>query len=420
MKQVLQSLRNGSTEVAEVPCPVVGRGQLLVATSRSLISPGTERMLVEFGRAGWLERAREQPDKVRMVLDKIRADGLAAAMEAVRTKLDQPLAMGYCNVGRAAALGEGVTGFSLGDRVVSNGGHAEFAAVPAESGGQGARCGPGRCRRFRGARGGGALQGIRLAQPTLGEAVVVAGLGVVGLLAVQLLLAHGCRVLGVDPDRSRVALARRFGAEAVDLTAGADPVAEAMRFSRGRGADAVILAAATRSSEPLAQAAAMCRKRGRIVLVGVTGLELSRADFYEKELSFQVSCSYGPGRYDPAYETKGLDYPIGFVRWTAQRNFEAVLDMMAAGRLEVTPLITHRFPIARAPEAYELLASAEAEPRHPARVSGAGSLAPGGAHRGPPRSRADRGPRDRDVSRFGRACKAGACPRVPCCGRNTL
>jgi predicted dehydrogenase len=204
-----------------------------------------------------------------------------------------------------------------------------------------------------------ALQGIRLVQPTLGEAVVVTGLGLIGLITAQLLKAHGCRVLGIDFDPSKLQLARQLGCEVVDLSAGHDPVAAGLQFSRGRGVDAVIITAATRSSEPVHQAAVMSRKRGRIVLVGVTGLELSRADFFEKELTFQVSCSYGPGRYDPHYEQKGNDYPVGFVRWTEQRNFEAVLDMLATDRLDVQSLVSHRFPIATAEKAYDLMSSEE-------------------------------------------------------------
>jgi NADPH:quinone reductase-like Zn-dependent oxidoreductase len=203
-----------------------------------------------------------------------------------------------------------------------------------------------------------ALQGIRLVQPTLGECVAVTGLGLIGMVTVQLLRAHGCRVLGIDLDPAKLEMARRFGAEVVDVSAGQDPVAAAQAFSRGRGMDAVVITASTKSNEPVHQAALMCRKRGRIVLVGVTGLELSRADFYEKELSFQVSCSYGPGRYDPSYEERGNDYPVGFVRWTEQRNFEAVLDMMADGRLDVKPLVSHRFLIDEAERAYELVGGA--------------------------------------------------------------
>lgn len=354
MKQVLQNLKTGNTEVAELPVPAVRRGQLLIATSHTLVSAGTERMLIEFGKAGWLEKARQQPDKVRMVVDKIKTDGLMPTLEAVFNKLDQPLPLGYCNVGRVAALGDGVSGFEVGDRVISNGKHAEVVSVPVNLCAKVPETVSDEEAAFV-VLGAIALQGIRLAQPTLGETVVVTGLGLIGLVAVQLLRAHGCRVLGLDFDPEKLSIARQFGAEVVDLAAGQDPVAVAKAYSRGRGVDAVIVTAATKSSEPMHQAALMCRKRGRIVLVGVTGLELSRADFFEKELTFQVSCSYGPGRYDSSYEEKGNDYPIGFVRWTEQRNFEAVLDMMADGRLDAKPLISHRFEIADAEQAYELV-----------------------------------------------------------------
>lgn len=358
MKQVLQSLKTGATEVADVPCPSVRRGQLLIRTSRTLVSAGTERMLVDFGKANWIEKARQQPDKVRMVLDKLRTDGLLPTIEAVLNKLDQPLPMGYCNVGVVVEVGAGVTNFEVGDRVASNGKHAEMVSVPVNLCARIPESVPNEDAAFTvvGAIG---LQGIRLIQPTLGEAVVVTGLGLIGLVVVQLLRAHGCRVLGIDFDKSRLALARQFGAEVVDLSAAEDPVAAAQQFSRGRGVDAVLITASTRSNEPVHQAALMCRKRGRIVLVGLTGLELSRADFFEKELTFQVSCSYGPGRYDVSYEEKGNDYPVGFVRWTEQRNFEAVLDMMADGRLDVKPLISHRFPIEVANKAYEVVGGSE-------------------------------------------------------------
>ncbi len=288
MKQILQSLKSGATEVADVPCPRVGAGQVLIRTRASLMSAGTERMLVEFGKAGFLEKARQQPDKVRMVLDKIMTDGLLPTIEAVRNKLDQPMPMGYSNVGTVLEGGEGASasGLAVGERVVSNGKHAEVVSVPVNLCARVPAGVPDEEAAFT-VIGAIALQGIRLAQPTLGEAFVVTGLGLIGLLAVQLLRAHGCRVLGLDFDRDKLALARQFGAEVVDLSAGEDPLAAAQTFSRGRGVDAVIVTAATKSSEPMHQAALMCRKRGRIVLVGVTGLELSRADFYEKELSFQ-------------------------------------------------------------------------------------------------------------------------------------
>lgn len=314
-------------------------------------------MLLEFGKANLLDKARKQPDKVWQVLDKIKTDGLLPTLESVRAKLDQPLGLGYCNAGIIEDPGSqpGFIGSKQGDRVVSNGPHAEMVCVPQNL-----------CARIPdqvsdeeaaftvvGAIG---LQGIRLAQPTLGECFAVTGLGLIGLMTVQILLAHGCKVLGIDPDPAKCDMARRFGAEVVNLSKGCDPVTAALAFSRGCGVDAVLITAATKSSEPVHQAAQMCRRRGRIVLVGVTGLELNRADFYEKELSFQVSCSYGPGRYDPEYEEKGHDYPIGFVRWTEQRNFEAILELMAEGKLDVKPLISHRFRIEDAAKAYDLIA----------------------------------------------------------------
>ncbi len=354
MKQLLQDLSGGKTLIAQAPSPAAGAGQILINTTISLISAGTERMLVDFGKASYLEKARQQPDKVKMVLEKVQTDGLITTIDAVRSKLSQPLPLGYCNVGTVAQLGKGIDGFSEGDRVVSNGSHADrvrvaknlCARIPENVDDESAS--------FTVLASIG-LQGIRLAQPTLGEAFVVTGVGLIGLLTVQLLRAHGCRVLAIDFDEGKLHLAQQFGAETCNPEKGEDPVAAGMAFSRGRGVDGVIISASTKSTDPVTQAARMCRKRGRIILVGVTGLELNRADFYEKELSFQVSCSYGPGRYDPDYEEKGQDYPIGFVRWTEQRNFEAVLDMMASGQLDVKPLITHRFDFANAPAAYAVL-----------------------------------------------------------------
>lgn len=354
MKQVIQNLKTGTVEVTDIPIPVAHSGRLLIRTSASLISAGTERMLLEFGKAGWIEKARSQPERVRQVLDKLRTDGLWETVAAVRAKLDQPLPLGYCNVGRVVEVGPGVAGFRVGDRVVSNGWHAEVVAVPALLSAKVPDAVPDDAAAVT-VLAAIALQGIRLLQPTLGERVAVIGLGLIGLLAVQLLRVHGCRVLGLDLNGERLVLARRFGAEVVDLGKGEDPVAAAAAFSHGRGIDAVLIAAATASAEPIRQAARMARQRGRIVLVGVVRADVPRDEFYKKELSFQVSCSYGPGRYDPAYEDKGQDYPLGFVRWTAQRNFEAVLELLADGRLDVTPLITHRVPIAEASRAYEVL-----------------------------------------------------------------
>jgi len=354
MKQILQNLKTGGTEVAEVPCPAAKRGQVLIRSTFTLVSAGTERMLVEFGKAGLLDKGRQQPDKVRMVLDKIRSDGLLSTIDAVRNKLEQPLPLGYCNAGVVVEVGERVRGYKVGDRVASNGRHAAVVSVPFNLCAKVPEAVNDESAAFT-ALAAVALQGIRLAQPTLGESFAVIGLGLVGLITVQLLRAQGCRVLGVDLDPTRLKLAQQFGAETVDVSAGGDPVAAATAFSAQRGIDGVLIAASTQSSDPVRQAAGMCRKRGRIVLIGVTGLELSRADFYEKELTFQVSCSYGPGRYDPEYEEKGHDYPLGYVRWTEQRNFEAVLEMMADGRLDLMPLISHRFPIRDAAKAYEVI-----------------------------------------------------------------
>ena len=356
MKQILQNLKNGATELIDKPCPLPSRHQLFIKTSASLVSAGTERMLIDFGKGNYLQKARQQPDKVKMVIDKIKTDGLMPTIDSVFAKLDTPLPLGYCNVGIVAEVGSGLeTGFKVGDRVVSNGNHAEVVSVS-----------PNLCARIPNpvsdeaatftVVGAIALQGVRLAQPTLGECFVVTGLGLIGLLAVQILTANGCRVLGIDFDSGKCELARSFGAQTVDLSKGEDPLKAAEAFSHGRGVDGVLITASTKSSEPVMQAAAMCRKRGRIVLVGVTGLELSRTIFYEKELSFQVSCSYGPGRYDPQYEDKAQDYPLAYVRWTEQRNFEAILDLMAAGKIDVGPLTTQRFPIEDAEIAYRMIA----------------------------------------------------------------
>lgn len=356
MRQIIQSLSDGKTTVIDAPSPGSVSGTLLINSSISLISAGTERMLVEFGRGSYLDKALQQPEKVKMVLEKIATDGLMTTIDAVRSKLGAPLSLGYCNVGRISALGSGVLGFKIGDRVVTNGVHADIVRVPSNLCVRIPDGVPDEQAVFTVVASIG-LQGIRLVNPTLGEAVAVIGAGLIGLLTVQLLVAQGCRVLAIDFDDSKLTLARQFGAETFNPGSGEDPVEKGMAFSRGRGVDAVLITASTKSSDPVAQAARMSRKRGRIVLVGVTGLELNRADFYEKELSFQVSCSYGPGRYDPSYEEQGNDYPLGFVRWTEQRNFEAVLDMMASGRLDVNPLITHRFEFEDAPKAYDLLTS---------------------------------------------------------------
>lgn len=356
MKQVLQHLRDGRIELADVPCPIVRPGHLLVQTSATLISAGTERMLVEFGQAGWIAKARSQPEKVKQVLQKIRTDGLFPTLEAVFSRLDEPLPLGYCNVGRVVEVGRGADafGFSVGDRVASNGPHAEMVCVPATMAAKVPDNVDDASASFT-VLGSIALHGMRLLEPTLGERFVVVGLGLLGQVAVQLLRATGCSVLGIDVNPQRCELAKQFGAETACVGQGADPVQAALAFSRGAGVDGVLVTASAKTDEIMHQAAQSCRKRGRIVLVGVVGLNLLRSDFYEKELTFQVSCAYGPGRYDPVYEGQARDYPRAYVRWTVARNFEAMLDSMSQGRLVVTPMVTKSMPQAEAAGAYDAI-----------------------------------------------------------------
>ncbi|HMW48587.1 MAG TPA: zinc-binding alcohol dehydrogenase, partial [Cellvibrionaceae bacterium] len=353
MKQLLQSLRNGDTLITEVPAPSVSPLQVLIRTHISAISTGTEKMLVDFGKAGLVSKIKQQPDKVRLVLDKIKTDGLFTTLDTVRAKLDEPIALGYCNVGTVIAVGNQVTEFAVGDRVVSNGNHAEIVAVNKNL-----------CAKVPPAvadedavftvLGAIALQGVRLIDARIGETYVVIGLGLIGLLTVQLLRAQGCQVFALDLAADKIAAAEALGAKGILIQAHNDSV-QTIKNLHPNGVDGVLLTLSTQASEPVAQAAHMCRKRGKIVLVGVSGLHLSRADFYEKELSFQVSCSYGPGRYDPNYEVQGQDYPIGFVRWTQQRNFTAILQLMADGILKAQHYVSHRFAIDKAEQAYELL-----------------------------------------------------------------
>jgi predicted dehydrogenase/threonine dehydrogenase-like Zn-dependent dehydrogenase len=352
MKQVLQHLRTGQIELADVPCPAVRPGYLLIQSAASLISAGTERMLVEFGRGSLLAKARSQPDKVKQVLQKIKTDGLLPTLEAVFSRLDEPLPLGYCNAGCVIEVGAGVEGYAPGDRVASNGPHAEMVCVPANLSAKIPDGVEDASASFT-VLGSIALHGVRLLQPTLGESFVVVGLGLLGQIGAQLLRASGCNVLGVDVNAKRCELVRSFGCQAVAISEGSDPVQAALAFSKARGVDGVLITAAAKTDEIMQQSAAMCRKRGRIVLVGTVGLNLRRSDFYEKELTFQVSCSYGPGRYDPVYEDQNRDYPLPYVRWTEGRNFEAMLSAIASGFVNVKPLITKTLPHAQAADAYD-------------------------------------------------------------------
>jgi predicted dehydrogenase/threonine dehydrogenase-like Zn-dependent dehydrogenase len=338
MKQIIQSFRTGETVLEEVPAPQVQKGTVLIQTSRSLVSLGTEKMLVEFGRSSLFGKARQQPDKVKQVLTKVKSDGLVPTIEAVFNKLSMPLPLGYCNVGKVIAVGEGVHDLKIGDRVASNGQHAEFVCVPRNLVSLIPENVSDEEASFTvvGAIG---LQGIRLLNPSLGEAVVVVGMGLIGMLTAQLLMASGCNVIGVDIDDEKLSLSSKWGITTFNSGNG-DMVKFVESMTGNTGVDGVIITASTKSDEIISQAAMMSRKRGRIVLVGVVGLNINRADFYKKELTFQVSCSYGPGRYDEEYETHGNDYPLPYVRWTENRNFDAVLKAIAAGRLHVKDMIT--------------------------------------------------------------------------------
>ena len=344
MKQIIQDLKKGDTILEEVPVPRVKSGSVLIQTTTTLVSLGTERMLVDFGKANFLQKAKQQPDKVKMVLDKVKTDGLRPTLEAVFNKLGQPLPLGYCNVGKVVAVGKGVQEFSIGDRVASNGNHAEFVCVPKNLVAKIPDNVSDEDATFT-VIGSIGLQGIRLLNPTFGETIVVVGLGLIGLVTAELLLANGCNVIGFDFDNEKIRIAKEKGITAINPSEGTDQVKFVESYTNGVGVDGVIITASNKSNEIISQSAKMCRKRGRVVLVGVIGLDISRADFFEKEITFQVSCSYGPGRYDEDYEQKGQDYPIGFVRWTEKRNFEAVLNAISRGTLNVQPLITDRIPL---------------------------------------------------------------------------
>ncbi len=362
MKQLLQNLKNGQTTVADVPIPTPRAGQALVRVAASLVSAGTERMVVEFAEKSLVGKARARPDLVRQVLDKMQREGVIPTLQAAFNRLDQPMALGYSSAGTIVALGEGMDGFHVGQRVACAGGgyavHAEYNVVPRslltplpdnvdfES------------AAFT-TLGAIALHGLRLAAPQLGERVAVIGLGLLGLLTAQMAAAAGCRVLGVDVNPERIALAEKFGITAC-LREEAEAAAQA--FTANRGFDSIIICADTPSNDPVQLAGAIARDRAKVVATGAVGLTFPRKVYYEKELSFINSRSYGPGRYDPAYEEHGRDYPIGYVRWTEGRNFEAVVEMMSDGKLQVAPLISHRFPIEQAAEAYAVIIGKKKEP----------------------------------------------------------
>jgi predicted dehydrogenase len=356
MKQVVQNIRKGRTEIVEIPVPKPPPGAVLVRTAASVVSVGTERMVVEFAARSLLGKARSRPDLVRQVLQKARREGVLSAVDAAFKRLSQPMALGYSSAGTVVESGEGVGEFHPGDRVACAGGghavHAAFASVPVNLLAPVPDSVSLEDAAFA-TLGAIAMHGFRLSEAALGETVGVIGLGLLGLLTVQIAHAAGCRVLGVDLDPARVKFARRLGAEAAVVRA--DAPGAARSFSASRGLDAVIVCADTASSDPLVLAGAIARDRGRVIAVGATGMTIPRKPYYEKEIDFRVSRSYGPGRYDPLYEEAGVDYPIGYVRWTEQRNLAAFLELLAAGKVKMAPIVTHRFSVEDAPKAYALI-----------------------------------------------------------------
>jgi predicted dehydrogenase/threonine dehydrogenase-like Zn-dependent dehydrogenase len=362
MKQVVQEMRSGETRVIEVPVPSPGPGMALVQTMASVVSAGTERMLVEFAAQGWVGRARTRPDLVRQTLDKVRREGLLTALAAVQSRLDQPLPLGYSSSGVVTAVGDGLQGFRVGDRVACAGGghavHAEYATVPQNLMVHVPE-GVDLEQAALATLGAIALHGFRLAEPQVGESVAVIGLGLLGLLAAMQARAAGTQVFCLDLDAARVQRAQELGFASSLREVAVDRGAS---MTQGRGFDVVLVCADTPSSDPVELAGQLARDRGRVVILGNVGLGVPRRTYYEKELNLRVSRSYGPGRYDPLYEEAGVDYPIGFVRWTEGRNLQAFVDLLAAGKMDLRPLITHRFPIERAAEAYELIAGRDQSP----------------------------------------------------------
>ena len=339
MKQIFQSLKNGTTSLLDCPIPRLQSGNVIIESIVSLVSLGTEKMLVEFGSASLISKAKQQPEKVKQVLDKIKSDGLLPTMEIIFNKLEEDIPLGYCNVGRIVEIGSEVTEFALGDIVVSNGSHAEYVSVPKNLVSKVPKNVPYKDASFT-ILGSIGLQGVRLIKPQLGETIVVFGLGLVGLLTCQILKANGCKVIGVDLNDKKCELATKYGA--LTFNPNKDNVVKSvLNITDGIGADGVIICASNSLNNIISDSAQMSRKKGRIVLVGVVGLNIKRSDFYEKELSFQVSCSYGPGRYDPIYEEHGIDYPLPYVRWTEKRNFETILHLLDNKNLIVKDLITN-------------------------------------------------------------------------------
>lgn len=362
MKQVLQSMRDGKTRVEEIPDPFVRPGSALVRTACSLVSAGTERMVVEFAEKNLVEKARSRPDLAKQVIDKAVREGVLTALDATFNRLDQPMVLGYSSSGVIEAVGPGLTGFGVGDRVACAGGgfavHAELAVVP-----QNLLAKVPDHVDFEQAAfttlGAIAMHGFRLAVPQIGESVAIVGMGLLGLLAASIARAAGCKVIGIDTDQKRVDLARSMGFQAVIRS---EAESANSSFTSGKGADIVLICADTQSDDPVDLAARIARDRAVVVAVGAVGMKIPRKLYYDKELDFRISRSYGPGRYDLEYEERGKDYPSGYIRWTEGRNFQAFIDLIADGKIDIKPLITHRFPIELAESAYELITGKHQEP----------------------------------------------------------
>lgn len=361
MKQILQSFKTGEMWLAEVPAPLCKSKGAVVATAASFVSAGTERMLAEFAKKGLVGKALQMPDQVKKVIRKMKTEGVFATLEKVQAKLDQPIPLGYSSAGVVVEAGRD-SGLNIGDRVACGGAgfanHAEFnyvprnllVKIPDSVSFEDASCAT---------VGSIALQGVRQCEVNLGETVAVIGLGLMGILAVQMLKASGCRVIGFDPNAGRCKLAEEMGC---NRAVSDNFVGECMAFSGGFGVDAVLITAATHSDEPVTVGAEICRKKGRVVATGLVGMNLPRDEYYKKEIDFRLSCSYGPGRYDPVYEEQGVDYPFGYVRWTEQRNMAAFLQLVAEGKVTPSKLVTHRFKFDDALDAYQVLLGIKKEP----------------------------------------------------------
>ena len=362
MKQLFQNMKNGETRIKDLPIPKPGKGCALVQTAFSLVSAGTERSLVEFSEKNLAAKAVSRPDLVRQVLNKAKREGVLSSIQAAFNRLDQPMFPGYSSAGTITALGEGMQGFKVGDRVACGGGnhavHAEYEVVPRNL----------LVRlpdnvSFEEAAfatlGSVAIHGLRLAAPQLNDTVLVIGLGLLGLMEVQIAKAAGCRVMGMDISKTRIKLARDFGVEACPR---GDIEERVPLFTKGRGFDHVLICAGSKDNDSIELAGNLCRDRGQVIAIGAVGLEIPRKIYYEKELRVMVSRSYGPGRYDANYEERGQDYPIGYVRWTEGRNMESFVDLVSDGKLDVRPLITHRIPITEGEKAYNLITGKIKEP----------------------------------------------------------